>query len=480
MSEQVQGKKPKKSGGIKRRWLLNNVGITLLIMTVLVIGAGIAVRGAFYDSMSSNLETRAKTQAKYINSYMTTTYEEFYEYSKRAVQNFSDADKIEMQILDEYGRVMFSSAGFTAGYLPTTDEVKTVMEQGGTQTYVGADKGIDDNVIATTSAVYYRSSTIIGAVRFVSSTRAVRSQLRLVYLALGAIEFAVLMIIILTNIGFVRSIVNPIIRINELAKKIAGGQLGAKLDPSFNDEVGELCRTVNDMSDDLARSEKVKNDFISSVSHELRTPLTAINGWTETIENSLDDPDTAKEGLSIIKKETARLSQMVEDLLDFSRMETGRMKLNTEDFDIRGEVYDAVFTYNDLLRRENLKVRYDEGGDEITVHGDKNRIKQVVLNILDNAAKYGNTGEYIDISVMKQGDSCVIKIKDYGQGIPENELPHVKEKFFKGSAKGRGTGIGLAVSNEIVTMHGGRIEIESKVGQGTEVSVILPVVREKK
>ncbi|MBQ7624418.1 MAG: HAMP domain-containing histidine kinase [Clostridia bacterium] len=468
-----------KHGGIKRRWLLNNVLVVFLVITALMVGAGFGINRYYYASVSNNLETRAKTQARYINAYVSSSYESFYEYSRRAVQNFSDADKIEMQILDGYGRVMFSSSGFTAGYLPTTQEVRRAISEGGTHTFVGEDTGINDRVVATTAAVYYRNSKIIGAVRYVSSTRAIEAQLRFIYLLIAALELLLLAIVIVTNLYFVRSIVNPIIKINELTKKIAGGQLGAKLDSTFEGEVGELCTTVNGMSDELARSEKLKNDFISSVSHELRTPLTAINGWTETIENSLDDPDTAKEGLSIVKKETARLSQMVEELLDFSRIESGRMRLNTEDFDIRGEVYDAVFTYNDLLRRENMKVNYDEGNEEILVHGDKNRLKQVFLNVLDNAAKYGNSGENIDITVKKEGDACVVRIKDYGQGIPEDELPHVKEKFFKGSAKGRGTGIGLAVSNEIISLHGGSIEIESKVGNGTEVTITLPTIQEK-
>ena len=242
----------------------------------------------------------------------------------------------------------------------------------------------------------------------------------------------------------------------------------------YRDEIGELCETINNMSEELARTQQMKNEFISSVSHELRTPLTAIHGWSETVENAIDDPEVAKMGLNIIKSETLRLSQMVEELLDFSRLESGRFKLHMESFDIRGEVYDAVFTYTELLRKQNLAVNYRETDCAVIVLGDKNRLKQVFLNLLDNAAKYGSAGDSVDISVDGANGECVVTIRDYGQGIPESELPRVKEKFFKGSAYGRGAGIGLAVCNEIMNLHGGSIDITSEVGKGTCVTVKLP------
>ena len=224
--------------------------------------------------------------------------------------------------------------------------------------------------------------------------------------------------------------------------------------------------------------EKSKNDFISSVSHELRTPLTAIAGWTDTIEGSLDDKKLASQGLEIIKKETRRLSQMVEELLDFSRIESGGMRLQTEPFDLRGELYDAVFTYTDMLRQQGLQVDYSEPDEPILVFADRNRLKQVFLNIIDNAGKYGADGYRVQVSASTHDGQCVVHIRDFGQGIPPDELPFVKQKFYKGSAKGRGTGIGLSVCSDIVRLHGGTLDIESTVGQGTDVIITLPLYRE--
>ena len=467
-------------GGIKKRWILNNMTVVLGILIVFLIVSGIVVRQNYYNSMISNVEMRAESQATYINSNAAGSYSRFYEYSRQSVEDFADKDKLEMQILDEYGRVMFSSAGLTAGYMPVTSDVPDALKSGKKGTFVGRDSGINDDVVATTSAVQLENGEVIGGVRFVSSTRLLKARLRQVYMELGAAGLAVTLLIIITNTMFLQSIVNPILQINLLARKIAGGQLGARLDVRYRDEIGELCKTINDMSEELARSEKVKNEFISSVSHELRTPLTAINGWSETVENSLDDPEMAKTGLKIIKSETARLSQMVEELLDFSRLESGRMKLQMDTFDIRGEVYDAVFTYHELLRKQNLTVNYNEPEEAIYVFGDKNRLKQVYLNILDNAAKYGSAGDSVDINVYAENGQCIVTIADHGQGIPENELPKVKEKFFKGSAYGRGAGIGLAVCNEIMALHSGSIDVTSQVGKGTCVTVRLPAKIQEK
>ena len=203
--------------------------------------------------------------------------------------------------------------------------------------------------MAVTAPVFRKNSQdLIGEVRFVTSLKLLDRQVGQIYLMLAGAALAVLLLLTVTNQFFIHSIVNPVLKINELAQKIAQGQYGARLDMDFRDEMGELCNTINNMSTEIARMEKLKNDFISSVSHELRTPLTAIGGWAETVENNLDDKNTVETGLDIIRKETTRLSRMVEELLDFSRLESGRMKLQTEVLDLRGEVYDALFVYNEM------------------------------------------------------------------------------------------------------------------------------------
>ena len=151
------------------------------------------------------------------------------------------------------------------------------------------------------------------------------------------------------------------------------------------------------------------------------------------------------------------------------------MKLEVENFDLSIELYEAVYMYENLLQKSGIRLNYDEDVEaNYFVNGDRHRMKQVFLNILDNAAKYGGDGKRIDIRLVRDGGNLVATVRDYGQGIPEAELPFVKEKFYKGSSKQRGSGIGLAVTEEIVVLHGGTLDIASAVGEGTTVTVTLP------
>lgn len=469
---------PKKRGGasgIKKRWFANSISVILVVLALIAVSVGVGIRVYYYDSVQAALTSRAMESSKTLKQLSGNSVE-FYNNSREMMQNFSDHDKMDMQILSRLGQVEIAASGLMAGFVPETDDVVHALGSAKEmKVFTGHDPLTNEKVMACTAPVINMYGTVIGAVRYVTSLRTLDRQIVTIYLALAAAVAVISAMVIISNGYFIRTIVNPILKINQFAQTIAGGHYGAKLDMEFDDEIGELGKTLNNMSQELARMEKLKNDFISSVSHELRTPLTAINGWAETVAHDLEDPAIASAGLDIIKNETARLSQMVEEMLDFSRMESGGLRLQTEEFDIRGQLYDAVFTYTEMLKSQGLGVRYEEPDDPIILSGDKHRLKQVFLNIIDNAAKYGNGGQWLDVSVQADEDFCTICIRDYGQGIPEKELPFVKEKFFKGSARGRGTGIGLSVCNEIVEMHGGRLDVESTPGEGTAVNIFLPM-----
>ena len=167
---------------------------------------------------------------------------------------------------------------------------------------------------------------------------------------------------------------------------------------------------------------------------------------------------------------------MVEELLEFSKMEDGRFTLQLEEMDLQAEFEDAIFTYRELFRQEGIELRY-EPGEEILppISGDPERLKQVFCNVLDNAAKHGGSGKRIDTAIARDEDQVVITIRDYGPGIPAEELPHVKYKFYKGSSKARGSGIGLAVCDEIITRHEGTLDIDNAEGGGCIVTIHLPI-----
>jgi len=301
----------------------------------------------------------------------------------------------------------------------------------------------------------------------------------------GIIGFIALFVMILvwgTGMYFIHSIATPVMEITETAKRIASGGYGTQIQAKFaenNDEIGELARTINNLSLQISQTEKMQSEFLSSVSHELRTPLTAISGWGETLMTSDEmDPVETRRGIVTMLKETKRLTSLVEELLEFSRIQDGRFKLNVETSDLRGVFEDTIFMYGNRLRQEGIDLQYEASDEDIPeISCDPERMKQVFLNILDNAAKYGGDGGKIHCDIRVEGQQLAVRIRDYGPGIPEEELPLVKKKFYKGSSKARGSGIGLAVCEEIVSMHGGRLVIaNADDGEGgCEVTIYLPL-----
>ena len=317
----------------------------------------------------------------------------------------------------------------------------------------------------------------MGAMRYVTSLKNVDRQIIIIIAMALGIGLVILAIVYFSNLYFVTSIVDPVLGITDVAKRIAAGSYGVQIEKRYDDEIGDLTDALNDMSLKIKQAESMKNEFISSVSHELRTPLTAINGWAETIMNGeVRDAGDVKKGMGIIVSEARRLTNMVEELLEFSRIQDGRFTLSIEPMDIKAELEDAVYTYREFFRREGIELNHSDCENEFPpLSGDPERMRQVFSNLLDNAAKHGGSGKRIDTAIFPEGDQVVITVRDYGPGIPEEELPHVKYKFYKGSSKARGSGIGLAVCDEIVGRHNGTLEIGNAEGGGCIVTIRLPV-----
>ena len=452
--------------------MLNSITAVILVAFVAVAAFSIAMAGYFYSSMSAGLESKATAAAGF---FRNTVESEFRSASARYVQNFDENDQLELQILTPYGRITLSSYGLTAGTTPGTPEIAQAVSSGQMKLWSGNDPVTEEHIMAVSAPITYNSS-VVGVVRFVTSLRAVDRQLVLIIAIAAAAGLVAVALVYFSNLYFVKSIVDPVLDITDTAKRIAGGSYGIQLEKRHDDEIGDLTDAINDMSAKIAQSEKIKSEFISSVSHELRTPLTAINGWAETIMNGeVREAADVKKGMGIIVSEARRLTNMVEELLEFSRLQDGRFTLSVEPLDIAAEFEDAIYTYREFFRREGLVLNYDPCEEELLpVTGDPERLRQVFCNILDNASKHGGGGMQIDCSLCQEDDYIVIRIRDHGPGIPEEELPRVKMKFYKGSSKARGSGIGLAVSEEIISRHGGRLDIDNAPGGGCLVTIRLP------
>lgn len=466
----------KKDGsGLRRRWMVNTVGVIVALGMVCVLAVTATFAAYYYSNLRSDLYSRAESTADFFADYLNQSYQSYYQSCITYAQTFEDRDHLELQFIDTNGRIVASSYGVWSGEAPTTPEIAEAISTRGTQPYLGTDSNTGERIMAVSSPMIYSNGEVIGVLRFVTSTRRLDAQIVGVLLVSIAALLVMVTVVVLSSNYFIRSIMTPLADITEKAKRISGGSYGVQIQTRYHDEIGELAETINEMSSKISQNEKMQSEFISQLSHELRTPLTVINGWTETLlaDDAMDAQ--TRQGMKIISSEAKRLTEMVMELLDFTRMQDGRMTLAVETTDIRSEFEDTVFMYGSRLSQDGITLELLENDEDIPmIPCDPQRLRQVFLNILDNAAKHGGDGKRIEASMTYESDAVVVRIRDYGPGIPEDELPLVKKKFYKGSSSVRGSGIGLAVCDEIVEMHGGTLTLENASGGGTLVTVRLP------
>lgn len=471
-SKKKSGRSAKKTTMI-RRWMINNLGLIILLLMVIFLAVVYALQNYYYNSAEQYLRIRINSVSSVLTRYTQDDDVNFSSELRSTLENFSDKDKMELMAIDSKGRVVLTSSGFPPADNSEMPDYQSLMD-GGDGYWVGklnGEKMMAISVDISGMSTDYNSIRVITSMRNIDSTLAGYTAA----VSIGCILIILLMLI--TGYYFVNSIVKPITAINESTKKFAKGDFKERIEKSTEDEIGDLCDSINNMAEALSSTEAMKNEFISSVSHELRTPLTAIKGWAETLSYDVDK-DTVQKGVRVIQNETERLSEMVEELLDFSRMQSGKFSLRKEKMDLLAELGDAVLIYAEKARREKIRILYNEPEMLPFVNGDRNRIRQVFINIIDNAIKYSNEGGIVSIDAEKIGSNIRVIIADNGVGISKQDLPRVKTKFFKANQTRRGSGIGLAVADEIITMHGGSLNISSELGRGTSVTIILPALTE--
>ena len=460
--------------GIKNRWISNSLGIVVGVLFVVIAFFSIYISNYYYTNVLSSLEQRAQGTARFFNSYLNLSYTDYYTSAYQYAERFDEKNHLEMQFINSSGRVDVSTSGLVAGSTPNTPDINGALRGGTLSSWIGIDQTTGERVMGVSAPLLFSNNQVIGAVRYVTSLKLIDRQVFILILFAFSVGLLIILLVILSNLYFVRSIVNPVREMNKIAKLIAAGSYGVTIDKEFNDEIGELCDTINNLSLEIRNAEKMKNDFVSSVSHEIRTPLTAISGWGETLLY-MDYTVEMKKGVEIIMKEAKRLMKLVEDLLEFTMLDSGRIKMRMERIDISTDFEEVVYMYMDSLRKEGIVLNYSFEDDIPEITGDRGRLKQVFFNLIDNAAKHGGSGGEIDTSISYDKEYVIIRIRDYGPGIPEEDLTFIKQKFYKGSSQSRGSGIGLAIANEVVLAHNGQIVIENAPDTGTVVTVRLPI-----
>lgn len=458
---------------LSRRWFVNTIGVVLVILTVCVLALSFNIRSSTYSGIEQALTGRVDELMNWLGSSGYQTASEFTAITRDYIERFPDKNDMEIMALNKNGRVFITSTGFEPDQnqeMPDYQEALLSPEDAGK--WIGR-LNTGEKVMAITRVVRDSRGGLTGSVRYLVSMERADLQTSRAILVLILASVFIMLLITLSGIYFIQSILRPVRQVSAGAKKIAQGDFGVRVDKAREDELGQLVDSINDMAGELAATERMKNDFISSVSHELRTPLTAIKGWAETLDEGAD-PETRKKGMGVIIRESERLSGLVEELLDFSRLQSGRMRLSVSRLDILAELDEAVFLFTDRARTENKSLLYEEEDALSPVYGDADRLRQVFVSILDNALKYTEAGGTITVSSRQSDREVQVVISDTGCGIPAEHLPNVKKKFYKANQLVRGSGIGLAVADELVAMHGGSLDIRSQVGAGTSVTISLP------
>ena len=464
---------------VTRHWLINTMGTVVVVLLIIEILLILAVRSYYYSAARQYMTSKMNIVYNAVMQTADDTTKNYNAEIREVVETYADKDKVELMAVKTDGSIDITSSGFSPSDQVSLEDYEAAKKAASGTASAVFELPSGEKVIAVTSMIAPKGSEF-EALRMVSSMKGVDSQILFVIMIITAVVIAVVLVIFFSGMFFIRSIVYPVIKIGEITRKYAKGDVSERIEKRTDDEVGELCDSINYMAAELSNTEQMKNEFISSVSHELRTPLTAIKGWSETLTTIGDDKETFKKGMRVITSETERLSQMVEELLDFSRIQDNRLQLQMATIDILAELGETVLIYQERARALGIKLDYYEPEMLPFVYGDKNRLRQVFINIVDNAIKYSDKGDTVSVEAYEQGGEICISVSDTGIGISKDDLPRIKTKFFKANHTRRGSGIGLAVADEIIARHGGTLTINSEQGVGTTVMITLPYEEQNK
>lgn len=452
------------------------------VLTV-VIGFEIFAYNSIQNYYKQNLIGSMLNQAK-INQLIFDNYTNKYDLSDIIIGDknaFYRGNVSQVQILDNSGIVLFDSQASdeVGSQLMKADVLSS--KEGKQGIYKSYNEKTKEEVLSISYPLMVNDQQA-GILRLTSSLNKVKKKVKADMFFYFLFGIFVLIGAYFLSLVASKKLVEPILKLIDVSEKLAQGDFDAKAEVTGKDELSKLGRTLNFMSENIIRREDMKNEFISSVSHELRTPLTSIKGWAITLQSKeiQSDRDMLNQGLSIIESEGDRLSMMVEDLLDFSRLQSSKFKYDKNNIDIVELVKEVHTQLSPRANNEGINFTFTTVYKTLMVYADKNRMKEVFINIIDNAIKFTDKDGNIDILIEVNKDKISISITDDGEGIKEDEIAYVASKFYKGSSSKSQTGLGLSICEEIIKAHDGNMIIKSKYGSGTSVIVEIPRLNDEK
>ncbi|MGG0822452.1 HAMP domain-containing sensor histidine kinase [Paenibacillus turicensis] len=462
--------------GIGRQIVLHYV--IVVFVTLFLVGGifTVSIRAYYYDTIYDHISNPSSRLANDYENYFKAYAENDPNYFTEMLR-FLAIPNTELTILNRKGEVRASSTQFQSDKPIQTSDVTGALSGNLGSKWIGRQSGTGELVMAVSTPLRLKGEDRY-IIRYVTSLELVNKRLlNLTFISIG-ICGAVLALVTLFSVGLANSIVKPINNIRAVSAEMARGKFDTRIKGDYKYELGELATTLNYMAEEIVRSNQIKDDFISSISHELRTPLTGIKGWSETLTSGGFDPEETKIGMGIIAKETDRLIGLVEEILDFSKLQQNEMKLVVGEVNMKELLQETMLNVWAKAEKKQIQLKLDNQSEKpVLAIGDGNRLKQVFLNIVDNAVKFSNENSWIDIVMSIRNESEVlVEVRDSGLGISEEHLKKVKDRFFQVNHQGGGTGLGLAITQQIIDLHHGTMNIASELGVGTTVSVTLPLL----
>ncbi|TCP30560.1 signal transduction histidine kinase [Scopulibacillus darangshiensis] len=452
-----------------RRVVLYFMAVIILTLILVETIFAVAIHRYYYDGIEKTLISHAETSKDLYEKFGAngTSQEEVAPYSY-VLETFKYKGA-ELQLVNKSGQIISSTTGFKDDKAINLDPR---LKEGKTSSHVERLPNTNEKIMTVYFPVKINQDLYI--LRYMTSLKSVDHVLFYIYLGAILIGLCIAVFVFLVSLRLAQSIVNPIKHIISVASHMAKGNFTNRVTVEYKHELGDLSKTLNYMADEIQKTDQLKNEFISSISHELRTPLTGIKGWGETmlIDPHIDGKEM-KQGLTVITNETERLMAIVEDLLDFSKFQANKVRLYKERIRLDDVISQSI---------DSLRIKAEKKGchlisqrlNGVIIEGDENRLKQVLINIIDNAIKFAYKETDIHIMLEENDNQVGIIVKDKGEGIEEQHLPYLTRSFYQVKALGKGSGLGLSICKDIIHLHGGELDIQSVPADGTTVTVTLP------
>jgi heavy metal sensor kinase len=452
----------------------------VLVLAAILLAFSVLVYFSLAHSLTRNIDATIRSQAEWTASFLEAMSDEvdIEELADELRERSIEGEKeLYIQIRHGIGRVIYRSEQLDDHDLPASEEALRRALDGKSTLETIVDPKYGTLRLATVPVIEHRK--MIYLVQVGTGFRGVQRAVHQLFFILIGSGLIALAVAVFGGLFLVRKALKPVDEITRTAQKIEAENLSQRLEvPPTGDELSRLASTLNDMIDRLERSFRQVQQFTADASHELRTPLTVMRGQTEV---ALRKDRTAQEYRQVLEsnlEEMEWMSRIVENLLTLSRADAGEIQLEIRPIQLADLIEDAYEECKALARAKGIEVSLVKA-KEVTIHGDELRLRQMLLNLIDNAVKYTPEGGRVWLSLEVEGEYAKLTVRDNGIGIPEEDLPRIFDRFYRvDKARSRemgGSGLGLSIVQWIVKAHGGRIEVTSKLGEGSCFTVWLPI-----